>query len=146
MKPGNWIVAAFVGLFVVAGVAFDASAQAPTAAPETKQSAPETKAPDTTPSQPAPAAQDRSSSDDKGSPNAPAPAARTDQPQTQPGPSVIERQTETRTERVEREPARFLGMDPVIALIVGAVVFVVIILGMVAMSRREEDHPHSHTV
>jgi len=142
MKPGNWIVAAFVGLFVVAGVAYDASAQTPAAAPETKQSAP-----DTTPSQPAPSAQDRSSSDDKASPNGPAPAARTEQPQTQPGPSVIERQTETtRTERVEREPARFLGMDPVIALIVGAVVLVVIVLGMVAMSRREDDHPHRHTV
>ena len=141
MKPGHWMAAAFVSLFIVAGVAADASAQAPAAAPETKQSAPES-----TPAQPAPSGQDRSS-EDKGSPaTAPAPSARTEQPQATPGPSVIDRQVETRTERIEREPARFLGVDPVIALIVGAVVLVVVILGMVAMSRREDDHPHRHTV
>ena len=138
MKPGNWILAAFVSLLVITGVAIDASAQAPAAAPETKQSAPES-----TPSQPAPSTQ----GEDKGSPAAPPPGARTDQPQkSEPGSTVIDRQVETRTERVEREPARILGVDPVIALIVGAVVLVVIILGMVAMSRREEDHPHRHTV
>ncbi len=138
MKPGNWIIAALVSLLVVAGVAIDAGAQAPATAPETKQSAPES-----TPSQPAPSTQ----GEDKGSPAAPPPAARTDQPQqSAPGSTVIDRQVETRTERVEREPARILGVDPVIALIVGAVVLVVVILGMVAMSRREEEHPHRHTV
>ena len=137
MKPGNWIIAALVSLLVVAGVAIDASAQAP-ATPETKQSAPES-----TPAQAAPSTQ----GEDKASPAAPPPGARTDQPQQPaPGSTVIERQVETRSERVEREPARILGVDPVIALIVGAVVLVVIILGMVAMSRREEDHPHRHTV
>ena len=138
MKPGNWIVAVFMlSLLAVAGVAIDASAQTP-ATPDTKQSTPES-----TPSQPAPSTQ----AEDKGSPAAPPPGARTDQPQqSAPGSTVIERQVETRSERVEREPARILGVDPVIALIVGAVVLVVIILGMVAMSRREEDHPHRHTV
>jgi hypothetical protein len=136
MKPGNWIVAVFMlSLLAVAGVAIDASAQTP-ATPDTKPSAPESA-----PAQPAPSTQ----GEDKGSPAAPPPAARTDQPQQPaPGSTVIDRQVETRT--VEREPARFLGVDPVIALIVGAVVLVVIILGMVAMSRREEDHPHRHTV
>jgi hypothetical protein len=138
MKPGNWIIAALVSLLVFAGVAIDAGAQAPATAPETKQSAPES-----TPSQPAPSTQ----GEDKGSPAAPPPGARTDQPQqSAPGSTVIDRQVETRTERVEREPARILGVDPVIALIVGAVVLVVIILGMVAMSRREEEPSHRHTV
>ena len=138
MKPGNWIVAVFVlSLLTVAGVAIDANAQAP-APPDTKQSAPESA-----PAQPAPSTQ----GEDKGSPAAPSPGARTDQPQQPaPGSTVIDRQVETRSERVEREPARILGVDPVIALIVGAVVLVVVILGMVAMSRREEDHPHRHTV
>ena len=136
MRPGSWIVAAFVSLLVITGVAIDAGAQAPATAPETKQSAPES-----TPSQPAPSTQ----GEDKGSPAATPPAARTDQPAPPaPGSTVIERQVETRT--VEREPARILGVDPVIALVIGAVVLVVIILGMVAMSRREEDHPHRHTV
>ena len=138
MKPGNWIIVALVSLLVVAGIAIDAGAQAPAATPETKQSAPESP-----PSQPAPSTQ----GEDKGSPAAPPTGARTDQPQqTAPGSTVIERQVETRSERIEREPARILGVDPVIALVVGAVVLVVIILGMVAMSRREEDHPHRHTV
>lgn len=136
MKPGNWIVAVFIlSLLAVTGIAVDASAQTP-ATPDTKQSSPESA-----PAQPAPSTQ----SEDKGSPAAPPPGARTDQPQQPaPGSTVIDRQVETRT--VEREPARILGVDPVIALIIGAVVLVVIILGMVAMSRREEEHPHRHTV
>ena len=135
MKPGHWIVAAFMlSLLAVAGIGVDASAQTP-ATPDTKS------APESTPSQPAPSTQ----SEDKGSPAAPPSGARTDQPQQPaPGSTVIDRQVETRT--VEREPARILGVDPVIALIIGAVVLVVIILGMVAMSRREEEHPHRHTV
>ncbi len=141
----NWIVAICLSLFAIAGLAASASAQQPTAAPDTK--APETKqsAPDTQPAQSAPGATDKST-DDKGSPAAPPPGARTEQPvQTPPGPSVIERQVETRSERVEREPARLFGLDPAVALIVGAVVLIVVVLGIVAMSRREED-PHRHTV
>ena len=138
------IVAICLSLFAIVGLAASASAQQPAAAPDTK--APETKqsAPDTTPAQPAPGGD--KSTEDKSSPAAPAPGARTDQPvQTPPGPSVIERQIETRSERVEREPARLFGLDPAVALIVGAVVLIVVVLGIVAMSRREED-PHRHTV
>jgi len=141
----HWIVAICLSLFAVAALASSASAQQPAAAPDTK--APETKqsAPDTTPAQPAPGAPDKSA-DDKGSPAAPPPDARTDQAaRTPPGPSVIERQVETRSERIEREPARLFGLDPAVALIVGAVVLIVVVLGIVAMSRREED-PHRHSV
>src|SRR5262245_12180163 len=92
MKPGNWIVAVFIlSVLAVAGVAIDASAQTP-ATPDTKS------APESAPAQPAPSTQ----GEDKASPAAPAPGARTDQPQQPaPGPSVIDRQVETRTERVE---------------------------------------------
>jgi preprotein translocase subunit SecG len=49
--------------------------------------------------------------------------------------------SDTRTERiVETERSRFLGMDPTIAMIVGAVLFIVIVMAMVAMSRKS-----SHT-
>ena len=134
----NWIVAACLSVLVVTGLAASASAQQTPAPPDTKQSAPET-----TPAQPAPNAPDKSD-EDKAVPAAP--SARTDQPApTPPGPSVIDRQVETRTERVEREPSRLFGLDPAVALIVGAVVLIVVVLGIVAMSRREED-PHRHTV
>ena len=54
---------------------------------------------------------------------------------------TIERQVETtRTERVEREPARILGLDPTVAAIIGAVLLVVVVLGLVAMSRHEDPH------
>ena len=46
---------------------------------------------------------------------------------------------------MEREPARPFGLDPAVVLIVGAVILIVVVLGIVAMSRREED-PHRHTV
>ena len=45
--------------------------------------------------------------------------------------------SDTRSERiVETERSRFLGMDPTLAMIVGAVLFIVIIMAMVAMSRK----------
>ncbi|HEV3347089.1 MAG TPA: hypothetical protein VHC93_08365 [Methylomirabilota bacterium] len=59
-------------------------------------------------------------------------------------------QTETRTEKseriVEREPGTILGVNPTIALIVGAAVLVVIVFAFVSMSRRREDEVHhTHT-
>ncbi len=45
--------------------------------------------------------------------------------------------SETRSERiVETERGKFLGMDPTVAAIIGAVLFIVIIMAMVAMSRK----------
>ena len=48
--------------------------------------------------------------------------------------------SDTRSERVvETERSKFLGMDPTLAMIVGAVLFVVIVMAMVAMSRKSSD-------
>jgi len=48
--------------------------------------------------------------------------------------------SDTRSERiVETDRSKFLGMDPTLAMIVGAVLFVVIVMAMVAMSRKSSD-------
>lgn len=60
--------------------------------------------------------------------------------------------TETRTEKteriVERESGKFLGVNPTVAMILGAVVLIVIVFGLVAMSRRNDETvrtTHTHT-
>jgi hypothetical protein len=48
--------------------------------------------------------------------------------------------SDTRSERiVETERGKFLGMDPTLAMIVGAVLFIVIVMAMVAMSRKSSN-------
>jgi len=48
--------------------------------------------------------------------------------------------SDTRSERVvETERGKFLGMDPTFAMIVGAVLFIVIVMAMVAMSRKSSN-------
>ena len=48
--------------------------------------------------------------------------------------------SDTRSERiVETERGKFLGMDPTLAMIVGAVLFIVIVVAMVAMSRKSSN-------
>ena len=51
--------------------------------------------------------------------------------------SKTDYRSDTRSERVVvTERAKFLGMDPTLAMIVGAVLFIVIVLAVVAMSRK----------
>jgi len=48
--------------------------------------------------------------------------------------------SDTRSERiVETERGKFLGMDPTFAMVVGAVLFIVIVMAMVAMSRKSSN-------
>jgi len=45
--------------------------------------------------------------------------------------------SESRSEKVvETERTKMLGMDPTVAMIVGAVLFIVVIMAIVAMSKR----------
>jgi flagellar basal body-associated protein FliL len=45
--------------------------------------------------------------------------------------------TENRSERVvETERTKLLGMDPMVAMIVGAVLFIIVIMAIVSMSKR----------
>jgi hypothetical protein len=113
---------------LVGGLAVDASAQQPTA--------------------PAPAAP-AVPSDSTARPDSSAPSST---PQSQPpamqqAPSTNV-QTDTRTEKteriVEREPGTFLGVNPTIALLVGAALLVVIVFALVSMSRRKDEVRHTH--
>jgi hypothetical protein len=93
------------------------------------------------PSAPAPATP---AAPDSSAPSSPPPPA----PQVQPPAPSTNVQTDTRTEKseriVEREPGTFLGVNPTIALLVGAAVLVVIVFSLVAMSRRRDEVRHTH--
>jgi len=73
------------------------------------------------------------------------PSGQVQTPQVPSSNVQIESRTE-RTERVVEQPARFLGMDPTIVMVIGAVLFIVIVVGLVAMSRRTEEVHHTHRV
>jgi hypothetical protein len=113
---------------LIGGLAFDVAAQQPTA--------------------PAPAAPAAPAAPDSSAPNSAPSAPQSQPPQMQAPSSNV--QTETRTEKseriVEREPGTILGVNPTIALIVGAAVLIVIVFAFVSMSRRREDEiHHTHT-
>ena len=124
----HWIAGIFLSLLLIGGFALDVSAQQP-AAP----SAPAETTP--TPAQP----------------QAPAPQSDSSAQPAQP-PSSNNTQIETRTERTERvveRPGTFLGVDATVAMVIGAVLVIVVVIGLVAMSRRgdgvRETHETTHT-
>ncbi len=122
MKRTNWIAGIFLSLLLIGGFALDVSAQQPAAPPAPAESTQ------------TPAPQGESS-------------AQPAQPQPPPQPST-NTQIETRTERTERvveQPSTFLGVDSTVAMVLGAVLFVVIVIGLVAMSRRSEEVRPTHT-
>ncbi len=135
MKPMRFFLGACLSLLLLVGMAAQVSAQQPASPADTikTESAPAKtdSAPAKTESAPA-----QPGGADKNSPTPPAAQS----PGQQSQPKIIERQVETRTERVERQPARILGMDPTVAAVIGAALLVVIVLGLVAMSRREDPH------
>lgn len=128
MKRTTWIIGSMLALLLIGGLALEVSAQQPAA--------------------PAPPAQTESKPADSGSTPPAAQQQPSDKAQTPQVPSSnvqIESRTE-RTERVVERPASFLGMDPTVALAIGAVLFIVIVVGLVAMSRRTEEVHHTHHV
>jgi len=122
----NWTIGLCLTLLltslVIGGLALDASAQQPSAPAPATPAVPDSSAPSSPPPPPAPQVQ-------------------------QPAPSTNV-QTDTRTEKteriVEREPKTFLGVNPTIALLVGAAVLIVIVFSLVAMSRRRDEVRHTH--
>lgn len=134
MRRMNWVMAACLSLLLslspIGGLAIDVSAQqpsAPAAPAETKPQAPDTSAQPSAP----PSGSDGQSQQS--------------QPQSNPSTNT---QIETRTEKseriVEREPGKFLGVDPTVAMVIGAVLLIVIVVSIVAMSRRSEEVHHGH--
>jgi hypothetical protein len=126
MKRTNWIAGLFLSLLLIGGFALDVSAQQPAAPPAPAET------PQTPDSSPRPAPQGDSSAQ-------PAPA---------PQPPSTNTQVETRTERTERvieRPATFLGVNATVAMVLGAVLVIVVVIGIVAMSRRGDDVRHTHS-
>jgi preprotein translocase subunit SecG len=73
---------------------------------------------------------------DQSQPSAPGQAA-PDMKQPQQSDTRSDFRSESRSEKVvETERTKMLGMDPTVAMIVGAVLFIVVIMAIVAMSKR----------
>ena len=119
----NWTIGLCLTLLltslVIGGLALDASAQQPSAPAPATPAVPDSSAPSSPPA-----------------------------PQAQPPAPSTNVQTDTRTEKteriVEREPGTFLGVNPTIALLVGAAVLIVIVFSLVAMGRRRDELSHRH--
>jgi hypothetical protein len=121
----NWILALCLGLLVIGGFALEASAQQPTPqAPATQtETAP---APDRTPTPPAPEnppAQSSTPRTESGGQPAPAPPTGS--------------QIDTRPAS-NGESRSLFGIDPTVAVIIGAALLVIIVISLVAMSRRTD--------
>lgn len=121
--------------FLVAGI--DAQTSAPSAPPaQQAPSAQQEGAPQSTPG-----ATDRSGAPQGTTPDkATTPETRGPQAPAPPSPNVtIENRSETRSS--DGQQGKFLGVDPTVALVIGAVLVVVIVIALVAMSKRSEDAP-----
>jgi hypothetical protein len=115
MNRTSWIAGVCVSLLLIGGVALDVSAQQAPAPPAPAETTP-------APANPTP------------------PVPRTEyggQPQQAPPTGS---QIETRPEpRAERESGTFLGVNPTVAMVIGAVLVIVVVIGLVAMSRRGDE-------
>ena len=117
----------FLSLILLGGFALESSAQTP--APPANTSAPATTPAPSEPAKPAPEA---------------TPTAPQSQMQKAPDAPAPSTQTETRTERIVEHDRTFLGVNPTVAMILGAVLLIVIVFAMVAMSRRRDEVEHTH--
>jgi hypothetical protein len=121
MNRTSWIAGTCLSLLLIGGVALDVSAQQPPAPPAATETAPAPTNPPT-PTNPTP------------------PVPRTEyggQPQQAPPTGS---QIETRPEpRAERESGTFLGVNPTVAMVIGAVLVIVVVISLVAMSRRGDE-------
>jgi hypothetical protein len=122
MNRMSWIAGTCLSLLLIGGMALDVSAQQPPAPPAPSETTP-------APANPTP------------------PVPRTEyggQPQQTPPTGS---QIETRPAPLaESERGTFLGVDPTLAMIVGAVLVIVIVIALVAMNRRSDDVRHTHRV
>jgi hypothetical protein len=138
MKRTYWILGACLSLLLIGGTALEVSAQqtSPPAAP------PSATTPDSSPSSPTttpPAAPGGAMQRDN-------PSATTPPPGNTQGNTQIETRSTERTTVVDRDGGRIFGVQPAVALVIGAAVLVVIVIGLVAMSRRSDEVTHTHRV
>lgn len=126
MNRNNWIRILCLSVFLIGGFASGVNAQQPAAPPAPAET---TQAPES-PARPAPQGDS---------------SAQPAQPQQSPSTNT---QIETRTERTERvveQPGTFLGVNATMAMVIGAVLVIVVVIGLVAMSRRGDQVRHTHT-
>lgn len=123
MNRTTWIAGACLSLLLslalIGGLAFDASAQQPPP-----------PAPLETPQKPESPARPAPQTEYGGQP-----------PQAPPTGSQIE----TRPVLPMEQESTFLGVDPTVAMVIGAVLVIVIVIGLVAMTRRGESIGDPHT-
>ncbi len=119
-------VALVFGVFVV-----DTHAQTPAAPPAQQGGA----------SQPSPGAADKATTPQ----GTPTPEVRGERPPAaqQPPNVTIDNRSQTRG---GGERGKFLGVDPTVAMVIGAALVVVIVIALVAMSKRTEDIPTHRSV
>ena len=131
MTRANWITGTCLSLLLIGGVALEVSAQQPP-----------------TPAAPAPAPSETTPAPTNPTP----PVPRTEyggQPQQAPPTNS---QIDTRpAPRAERETGTVLGVDPALAMVIGAVLVIVVVIALVAMNRRGDevrggDTPRRHQV
>jgi len=115
MTRTSWIASVCLSLLLIGGVALEVSAQQPAAPPAPSETTP-------APTNPTP------------------PVPRTEyggQPQQAPPTNS---QIDTRPEpRAQRETGTVLGVDPALAMVIGAVLVIVVVIALVAMNRRGDE-------
>lgn len=125
-----WLSAPLLGLALVFGfLVADINAQTPTpSAPPAQQEG----TPQPSPGTPAPGATDRGAA-----PQGTTPETRAPQAPGYPAPNVnVDNRSETRS---DAPSGTILGVDATVALVIGAVLLVVVILAVVAMSKRSDE-------
>src|SRR5207247_748746 len=106
---------------------------------------------DTTKDSSAPSTQTDQSSQQPAQPSQPGQPSQSSPAQVAPGSNQSNSTTDVRSESrttervVDTERTRILGMDPTLAVLVGAVLLIVVILAIVAMSRRQTTEPGQPT-
>ncbi|HKZ06328.1 MAG TPA: hypothetical protein VJU81_12725 [Methylomirabilota bacterium] len=133
MKRTYWILGACLSLLLVGGLALDVSAQQQPP-PATAPSTPSTPDPSTSPSTP---------------PSPPSGTMQRDNPSaTMPPAAPDGSRLETRdTPRAPgAENGRIFGLAPGVALLIGAALLVVIVIALVAMSKKSDEVIHTHRV
>jgi cobalamin biosynthesis Mg chelatase CobN len=106
---------------------------------------------DTTKDSSAPSTQTDQSSSQPTQPSQPGQPSQSSPVQVAPGSTQSNSTTDVRSESkttervVETERTRVLGMDPTMAVLVGAILLIVVILAIVAMSRRQTPAPGEPT-
>jgi hypothetical protein len=134
MKRTYWILGACLSLLLVGGFALDVSAQQqtpPTTAPSTPSTPDTSTSPSTPPSSPPSGTMQRDS-----------PSATT--PPASPNGSRLETRDTPATPGAEN--GRIFGMAPGVALLIGAALLVVIVIALVAMSKKSDEVTHTHRV